>query len=150
MRAVVGAGLMKRLRGLDRATTPGRDRRLNSDWQALDNPIGPSLATRHAALARGGALARRYPRDTSPLGGFAGACLANVEALSAVVDVGDDIALVGPYAPELPPNWETLYTSQITQMLRMDRTLQRDPRAGRGSPIALTDRLCPARRRSDG
>jgi len=45
---------------------------------------------------------------------------ANVEALTTAVDVGDDIALVGPYVPALPGNWQTVYASQITQMLRPD------------------------------
>jgi GNAT superfamily N-acetyltransferase len=76
------------------------------------------LATRHAHLAQGGSLARRYPRDISPLGGVAGPDPATVAALESLVDIGDDIALVGPYAPALPGEWKILYESRVTQMLR--------------------------------
>jgi len=80
------------------------------------------LATRHAHLARGNALALRYPSDISPLAGLPAARAANVAALTKLVDVGDDVALVGPHKPVLPDDWETLYTSNITQMLRADRS----------------------------
>jgi len=80
------------------------------------------LATRHAHLARGNALALRYPSDISPLAGLPAARAANVAALTKLVDVGDDVALVGPHQPVLPDDWETLYTSNITQMLRADRS----------------------------
>ena len=49
-----------------------------------------------------------------------------MEALEAAVDVGDDVALVGPYVPALPGNWQTLYTSQVTQMLRPDESQLRE------------------------
>lgn len=80
------------------------------------------LATRHAHLALGNALARRYPADISPLSGLPAAEAANVAALTTLVDVGDDLALVGPHPPVLPDNWETLYTSKVTQMLRANRS----------------------------
>jgi predicted GNAT family acetyltransferase len=51
-----------------------------------------------------------------------GAEPANVAALTALVDVGDDIGLVGPYVPALPGSWETLHASQLTQMLRRNRS----------------------------
>ena len=95
---------------------------MNSDLQALDNPIWSCLATRHAHLARGNALARRYPSDISPLAGLPAAEAANVAALTTLIDVGDDVALVGPHRPVLPGGWETLYTSKVTQMLRADRS----------------------------
>ena len=108
------------LRARGRATNPGTDLPLSSDHKALDNPIWSCLATRHSHFSRGGVLALRYTRDISPLGGLSAAEPANVEALTATVDVGDDVALVGPHVPMLPGNWQTLYTSQITQMLRRD------------------------------
>ena len=43
-----------------------------SDLQrALDNPFWSSLTTGHAHFALGGALARRYPADISPIAGLA-------------------------------------------------------------------------------
>jgi hypothetical protein len=80
------------------------------------------LATRHAHISRGGALARRYPADISPIAGLPGAEPANVAALTKLVDVGDDIGLAGVYVPVLTVNWETLHASRLTQMLRRDRS----------------------------
>ena len=37
----------------------------------LDNPVWSALATGHAHLAQGGALARRYPDDIDPIGALA-------------------------------------------------------------------------------
>jgi predicted GNAT family acetyltransferase len=95
---------------------------LTSELHALNNPMWSCLETRHAHIARGGALARRYPTDISPLGGLPAAGAANVEALTTLVDVGDDVALVGPHQPVLADNWTTLYRSKVTQMLRETRS----------------------------
>jgi ribosomal protein S18 acetylase RimI-like enzyme len=88
----------------------------------LDNPFWSSLTTRHAHFAQGGMLARRYPAAISPLAGLPGVEPANVAALEALVKIGDDMAIVGPLVPTLPKNWETLYESRITQMIRVDRS----------------------------
>ena len=90
---------------------------------ALDNPIWSSLSTRHAHLALGGALARRYPPSISPLAALPAAESANVAALQALVEIGDDVAIAGPYVPtELPGTWETLRTLRVTQMIRTEKT----------------------------
>jgi ribosomal protein S18 acetylase RimI-like enzyme len=95
-----------------------------SDVQrALDNPFWSSLTTRHADVALGGLLARRYPPAISPIAGLPAAEAANVAALEALVEVGDDIGLVGPFVPILPDNWETLHEAPITQMVRTDRSM---------------------------
>jgi ribosomal protein S18 acetylase RimI-like enzyme len=86
----------------------------------LDNPFWSSLATRHADIAQGGTLARRYPVAISPIVGLPGAGPANVAALEALVEAGDEIATVGPFVPALPGNWETLDESHVTQMIRTD------------------------------
>jgi len=96
---------------------------LSSELRVLDNPMWSCLSTRHAHLARGGDLARRYHPDISPLAGLAGAEPANIQALTALLDVDDDFALVGPYVPaSVPDEWAILYASSITQMLRTSRT----------------------------
>jgi ribosomal protein S18 acetylase RimI-like enzyme len=87
---------------------------------ALDNPFWSSLTTGHAHFALGGALARRYPADISPIAGLAAPESANVTALQAVVGVGDDMATVARLLPKLPAHWEILYESRITQMIRTD------------------------------
>jgi len=88
----------------------------------LDNPFWSSLTTRHAHIAQGGTLARRYPVAISPIAGLPGVAPANVAALEALVEVGDDMGIVAPFVPTLPANWETLYESQITQMIRADNS----------------------------
>jgi GNAT superfamily N-acetyltransferase len=88
----------------------------------LDNPFWWSLTTRHAHFAQGGTLARRYPAAISPIAALPGAGSANVAALKTLVEIGDDLATVGPFVPALQGNWETLYESQVTQMIRVDRS----------------------------
>ena len=84
----------------------------------LDNPFWASLSTRHAHFALGGKLARRYLPAISPIVALPGAGPANVAALETLVDIGDDVGIVGPFIPALPPNWKTLYESRVTQMIR--------------------------------
>ena len=86
--------------------------------RSLDNPFWSSLTTGHAHFALGGALARRYPVDVSPIAGLSAPDLANIAALQTVVGVGDDMATVGRLMPKLPANWEILYESRLTQMIR--------------------------------
>ena len=88
---------------------------------ALDNPCRSCLATRHAHVARGGALARRYPPEISPIAALSGDAPANVAALEALVDVGDEFGVLGPYAPKLGRDWEITLDAEATQMLRADR-----------------------------
>lgn len=88
----------------------------------LDNPFWASLSTRHAALALGGPLARRYPPGISPIAGLPAAAPANLAALEALVEPGDDVGIAGPFAFELPSHWETLHRSRLIQMVRGDRT----------------------------
>lgn len=84
----------------------------------LDNPVWSALTTRHAHLAQGGALARRYPAEISPIAGLPAADAANVAALETLVGVGDDMGTAGPFVPVLPPNWEVLQETRVTQMVR--------------------------------
>jgi predicted GNAT family acetyltransferase len=89
----------------------------------LDNPVWSCLTTRHAQLALGGALARRYPPDISPITGLPGIGPETVAALESIVAVGDDAGIAMRSVPSLPSNWETLHESLITQMIRAERSL---------------------------
>jgi len=91
--------------------------------RALDNPIWSCLTTRHAHIASGGALARRYPASISPIGALAGGGREHVAALESVVEPGDDFAVFAPSVPALPANWERLFESRLLQMIRSDRSL---------------------------
>ena len=88
--------------------------------RTLDNPFWSSLTTGHAHFALGDALARRYPVDVSPIAGLSAPDPANITALQTVVGVGDDMATVGRFMPKLPANWEILYESRLTQMIRRE------------------------------
>jgi predicted GNAT family acetyltransferase len=91
--------------------------------EPLDNPIWSSLTTRHAHLATGGRLARRYPASISPIGALAGTTAEHVAALESVVEPDDDFAVFAPEVPVLGSNWETLFASRLLQMVRGDRAL---------------------------
>ena len=87
--------------------------------RALDNPIWSSLTIRHAHFAVGGALARRYRSDISPLAALPAGARENVEALDRLFGVGDAMTLAGPYVPQLGAHWEALHASRATQMIRV-------------------------------
>jgi len=89
---------------------------------ALDNPFWSSLATHHASIAEGGPLARRYPAVFSSIAGLPALESANVEALHALVAVGEDMSTAGPFVPKLRDDWQVLHESRLTQMIRVDRT----------------------------
>jgi predicted GNAT family acetyltransferase len=88
----------------------------------LDNPIWFCLSSRHAHFSHGGPLARRYLSTISPIGGLPGAGPADVAALEALIELGDDVAMFASSVPELSANWETLYASRLMQMIRTDRS----------------------------
>ena len=72
-------------------------------------------------LAQGGALARRYPAEISPLAALAAAEPANVVALAELVDPGDDVGVFQPEELTLPREWEVLRSARITQMIHVGR-----------------------------
>lgn len=90
--------------------------------QPLDNPIWSSLTTRHAHLAQGDALARRYPPAISPLTGLNEPDGDVAASLAAIVQAGDDFGVFGP-APALGSGWEVLREASITQMIRRETSL---------------------------
>jgi predicted GNAT family acetyltransferase len=93
-----------------------------ADEHALDNPVWSCLTTRHARLAQGDGLALRYPPDYSPLSGLPAATPDNLQALQALVEVGDAVAVAGAHVPEWPANWETLHRIRLVQMIRRETT----------------------------
>ncbi len=93
-----------------------------SDLRGLDSPVWTCLATRHAHIALGGPLARRYPPELSLRAGLSGLAPANVAALASLVDIGDEVVLAGSHVPALPQTWQTVYAAELMQMLRTERT----------------------------
>jgi GNAT superfamily N-acetyltransferase len=90
--------------------------------RGLDDPIWSCLTTRHAHLASGGAFARRYPPDISPIGALSGIGPVHIAALEKLVPVGDDVGIFGPSVPALDDRWEALHEARLTQMVRASRS----------------------------
>ncbi len=91
------------------------------DEAPLDNPVWSCLATRHAHLAQGGPLARRYPAAISPLSGIAAGAAENVEALQSLFAIGEEFDVPGEYTSEAPVRWETRGQIRVVQMIRRDK-----------------------------
>jgi len=58
------------------------------------------------------------PPEISPIAGLPGVGPDSVAALTSLTEIGDDVGIVGPFMPRLPGNWERLYKSERTQMIR--------------------------------
>ena len=80
-----------------------------------------AFATRHAHLAQGGALARRYPSSVSPLSGMATGGAENVEALQNLFAVGEEFDVPGEYTSDAPVRWEMRGRIRVVQMIRRDK-----------------------------
>jgi predicted GNAT family acetyltransferase len=68
----------------------------------LDHPVWLALTTRQAALAEGGALARRYPPAMAPFAAMAEMSPESFAALGALMSRSDQAALFTP-EPVIPP-----------------------------------------------
>ena len=91
-----------------------------ADEPGLDNPVWSCLTTRHAHLALGNRHALRYPFEFSPLSGLPAAAPENLDAVQALVAIGDAVAVAGAHVPEWPKNWDTLHRITLWQMVRRD------------------------------
>ena len=86
----------------------------------LDNPIWHSLRTRHAHLAEGGDLARRFPSDFGPLAGLKEQTPEAYKALSKLLDPEEFAVLFLDSLPQLPERWRKLRHEPIVQMVCTD------------------------------
>jgi predicted GNAT family acetyltransferase len=86
----------------------------------LDDPVWSALTTRHAHLARGDALARRYPADIAPFAAMAAVTPLHAAALRALVDVDEVVAVVGTPVPDDAEGWATQDNLRLVQMIRRD------------------------------
>ncbi len=88
-----------------------------ADEILLDNPIWNALRTRHAGLALGHDLSRRYPSFIGPLSGIPAPAAENYHALGALAPY--DIVVLFSVLPIVPPgSWTVLRTLDIAQMIR--------------------------------
>ena len=88
----------------------------------LDRPIWNALATRHAELAEGGALARRYDPSIVPFAAARDDSRESLAALAALPRPGEFMALAEPDAVAPPPGFVVVRAGPAVQM-----TLARAP-----------------------
>ena len=82
----------------------------------LDNPIWSSLVTRHAPLALGSGLARRYPSDIGPLSALHEPTAEAYADLAAIVPEGDIAVLFLDEPARLPAGWQLVRDGALVQM----------------------------------
>ena len=83
----------------------------------LERPIWSALTSRHAALAEGNALARRYPRDVSAFAATADETAESLAALALLAPPGDTLLLVQKDPIVLPPGFEVVTRATLVQMV---------------------------------
>ena len=98
------------------------------DFSSLDNPIWSALTSAHAGLALGDELARRYPRDVSPLAAVREATPAAFAALRRLVAADDVVWLLSITPLAVPEGWQLVRSRVIDQMVCEPLTPQPEPR----------------------
>jgi len=83
----------------------------------LDRPVWSALTTRQAGLNAGGALAKRFPLDMSPLAAARDASAEALAALAALVAQDDDISLLEVTPPMPPPGVVETARRQTVQLV---------------------------------
>jgi predicted GNAT family acetyltransferase len=83
----------------------------------LDRPAWNALTGPHAALAEGGALARRYPPDIVPFAASRDDSAESLAALAALPRPDQVMVLVETHVPAVPPGLVAVRSGQITQMI---------------------------------
>lgn len=83
----------------------------------LDNPIWHALGSRHQAMACLTSLARRYPREVSPLAALKEPNRSAFAELRTLVDPDDVVALFNTEVIEVPPEWNVMRARFIDQMV---------------------------------
>jgi predicted GNAT family acetyltransferase len=87
-----------------------------STTHPLDRPIWHALTTRQAALAEGGALARRYPPDIGPFADMVDMSPQSFAALAALMKGSDYVALFTPDPVTPPSDFKILLAKTGEQM----------------------------------
>jgi predicted GNAT family acetyltransferase len=83
----------------------------------LDRPVWSALASRHAVLAEGGALARRYPAAIVPFASTAHDSPESLAALATLVAPGETIYMAQADPIALPPELSPALVARGVQML---------------------------------
>ncbi len=83
----------------------------------LDRPAWSALTTRHAALAEGGALAKRYEPGIIPFAAARDDSAESLAALAALPRPGEEMVLVYVDPIALPPELAVTHAAQVVQMV---------------------------------
>jgi predicted GNAT family acetyltransferase len=83
----------------------------------LDRPVWSALTTRHAALAEGGALARRYDPSIAPFAAARDDSEESLEALAALAAPSENLLLVQVRDIVLPRGFVTVLAATAVQMI---------------------------------
>ena len=83
----------------------------------LDRPVWTALNTRHAALAQGNELAKRYPAAVSPFAATGDDEEESLLALAGLASSGEKMLLVMANEITLPPGFATEKTADAVQMI---------------------------------
>ncbi|HVX05394.1 MAG TPA: GNAT family N-acetyltransferase [Rhodanobacteraceae bacterium] len=90
---------------------------MNATAHALDRPVWESLASRHASLSIGGALAKRYQRDVNLFASALDDSPAALDALAALVEPGEHVYVLQVPAIAVPPALRATKTAPGVQMV---------------------------------
>ncbi|MBB3315780.1 ribosomal protein S18 acetylase RimI-like enzyme [Rhizobium sp. BK181] len=83
----------------------------------LDRPIWNALNTKHAGLAEGGLLARRYPPSIVPFAAAADNSPERLEALARLPGAGEAMALAEPGPVAIPDGFDLVGEATLIQMI---------------------------------
>ena len=83
----------------------------------LDRPVWSALSTRHASLAEGGSLARRYPPSISPFAAAIDDSEASLRALAELAPADESLLLVQADGIVLPRGFIAVSTAAAVQMV---------------------------------
>jgi len=83
----------------------------------LDRPVWNALASRHASLAEGGPLARRYPPAIVPFGAAQDGSEESLAALAALLVPGDTMMMADATPLAVPPGLAVQATATVVQMI---------------------------------
>lgn len=102
---------------------------MSAAGQPLDRPIWEALRTTHAAMAQGDELAKRYPRDVSPLAALREQSPEAYASLGRLLAPDEAAVLFLNEAPRVPEGWTLVRDGGLEQ-----RVCLTSPPAPRSSP----------------
>jgi hypothetical protein len=83
----------------------------------LDRPVWSALTTRHATLAEGGILARRYPPSVIPFAATRDGSEESLRALAALPRPGEEMMVVEADSIVLPAGLVAVVAAPVVQMI---------------------------------